>query len=82
MTTDRIYQDSSGDWFYSLRGNVDAGPYASLDLAESALNRFIQSKRALHNGLALRQRWGALKQALRKAPARSSRTQVLDSVRA
>jgi hypothetical protein len=82
MTRDRIYQNNDGEWFYSLRGDADAGPYASFELAESALHLFVQRKRALLNGLALRARWRAVKQALRKAPARSTRPQILESARA
>lgn len=46
-TTERIYQDDQGDWFFHLRGEQSAGPFVNFDEAEWELNKFIKSKNDL-----------------------------------
>ena len=44
MTTDRIYQNDQGEWFFHLRGEQSAGPFINYDEAAWELNNFVQRK--------------------------------------
>ena len=45
MTTERIFQGEDQQWYFSVRGNQAAGPFASLQEAETALAEHVQSCR-------------------------------------
>ena len=64
MSTERIYQDEQGDWFFHLRGEQSAGPFLNFDEAEWELSKFIKRK----NDQFTRPIVPALKRLMRRAP--------------
>jgi len=43
MTTNRIFQGEDGEWYFHMRGNQAAGPFASFQEAGAALNRHVKT---------------------------------------
>ena len=48
MTSERIYQDNDGDWFFSKRGE-HAGPFDSPKAAERELRLYLRRRNRLMN---------------------------------
>ena len=67
MTSDRIYQDEDGRWFFALRGDSDAGPYRTSSEAEAALERFVRRKDPLRSNPPLRVSLSAVRSLLGRA---------------
>ncbi len=43
MTTNRIFQGEDQQWYFHVRGNQAAGPFASQQEAGSALNQHVRA---------------------------------------
>ncbi|MEQ8857017.1 MAG: hypothetical protein RIC56_00080 [Pseudomonadales bacterium] len=43
MTTNRIFQGEDQHWYFHVRGNQAAGPFASVQEAGSALNEHVKT---------------------------------------
>ena len=68
MTSERIYQDESGQWFYTKRGD-HAGPFATHDVAHRELNRYVRGRNRKLNYDLVGSSFGLVKSMLRKIAA-------------
>jgi len=68
MTTERIYQDEDGQWFFSRRGD-HAGPFGSETKAERELRKYLQIRNRKLNSDLFGSSLGLVKNVLRKFAA-------------
>jgi len=68
MTSERIYQDEDGQWYYSRRGD-HAGPFPSHDIAARELNKYIGVRNRKLNSDLFTSSFGLVKTVLRKFAA-------------
>ena len=68
MSSERIYQDDDGQWFYSRRGE-HAGPFASKDGAETELAKYLRGRNRQLNSDLFGSSFGLVKNVFRKLAA-------------
>ena len=45
MSSERIFQQADGRWYFGIRGNTSMGPYSSHREASESMNRYVASCR-------------------------------------